>query len=142
VFIGGRQQPWNFSLAHCDHSVFAAVSSDEEVPVGVDLVPREIGQRGFADFWLTSRERRAWRPYDECQSIAKIWAVKEATYKAIGQGEPFEPTRFEVLLTADGLTCCWNGPTPSSTPRIEVFDAGPHVAVMVAINKVLSENRA
>jgi len=139
VFVGGRQQPWRLSLAHCEDSVFAAASKDNNVSVGVDLVPREIGGRGFAECWLTPQEHRAWGSFGEDQGLAKIWAVKEAAYKAGGQGESFQPTSYEVLPAENGLTCSWNGSAQFSIPRIEFFDADPHLGVLVTLHKIQSE---
>ena len=139
AIIGGRQQPWRLSLAHGEDSVFAAASNDENVSVGVDLVPRAIGRRGFAECWLTSRERRAWGRLGDPLRLAENWAVKEAVYKAAGQGESFQPTSYEVLPAENGLTCSWNGSAQFSIPRIEFFDADPHLGVLVTLHKIQSE---
>jgi len=99
VFLDGRAQPWSLSISHSDVSVLVALSCDGSAWVGVDLVPPGALGANRLDPWLTPRERE-WLstvPEGERRAGASIvWAIKEATYKAIGGGARFVPRRVEA----------------------------------------------
>jgi phosphopantetheinyl transferase len=99
VLVDGQAQPWSLSIAHGETSLLVALSCDREVRVGVDLVPRAAGDARALDGWLTSRERE-WLdtiPHEErATGVSTLWAIKEAAYKAAGDGTRFVPRRVEA----------------------------------------------
>jgi phosphopantetheinyl transferase len=104
--LAGRQLCWTLSISHSDRAVLAAVAP-AGVAVGVDLAPSEqrLG-RGFWELWFSPEERR-WLNDQKCQSVLAAWAVKEAAYKALNRGEPFEPRGWKVEPCASGGWNCW-----------------------------------
>ena len=99
VFLDGQAQPWSLSIAHSDVSVLVALSCDGRAWVGVDLVPLgAFGAHGL-DPWLTPREREWLSTVSAGErrvGASMVWAIKEATYKAVGAGARFVPGRVEA----------------------------------------------
>lgn len=125
VSVDGQHQPWSLSIAHTRSAALVALAGDAHVSVGVDLVVPVSCGPGFARLWLTGAER-AWvgNPPDPIRT-ARVWAVKEAVYKACNQGEPFRPARIEVFPRPGGqyMSSCDSRPLPrGSAIRVLQFD--------------------
>jgi phosphopantetheinyl transferase (holo-ACP synthase) len=89
--VAGRVAQIAISLSHVEGLVAAAVTST--AGVGIDLVdPAEAG-RGL-DFWFTPEEL-ALEP-DEGLLRARLWAAKEAAYKAAGLDEELRPRTVAI----------------------------------------------
>ena len=82
LLVGGRAAGLAVSLSHVEGLAAAAVA--EGLGVGVDLVDPADAGRGL-DFWF-SPEELALEP-DEGLLRARLWAAKEAAYKAAGLDE-------------------------------------------------------
>jgi hypothetical protein len=141
VFLDGRVQPWSLSIAHSDASILVALSCDAGVWVGADLVPcGAFGARGL-DAWLSPRERE-WlgtAPAGERPARASIlWAIKEATYKAVGGGERFMPRRVEACAgPADSWRALVDGRAIAGTVRVATTET--EVAAVVTVGGRPSE---
>jgi 4'-phosphopantetheinyl transferase len=113
MLLNGRRLPWSLSIAHTRRAVLAALSSAPGTRIGVDLVVPESYGRGFAATWFSPCERHA-AERGACCSLATLWAVKEAAYKATGGARPFDPRAIEVdlagqtaeLSTANAVRVC------------------------------------
>lgn len=94
------QQPLSLSLAlsHFNCSALVAISDEERIRLGVDLVAPEAVRPSVQRTWFTECERQFARQSDD--AAAQIWAAKEAAYKAMHRGEPFQPLQFEVTPTS------------------------------------------
>ena len=91
VAVAGRVARLAVSLSHVEGLVAAAVAASGGV--GIDLVdPAEAG-RGL-DFWFTPEEL-ALEP-DEGLLRARLWAAKEAAYKAAGLDEELRPRTIAI----------------------------------------------
>jgi 4'-phosphopantetheinyl transferase EntD len=88
--------PLHVSLAHAGGTVWAALSTSPHHRVGIDIVPRESFHDRAAGLWCTKAEQRWLRHACDQSLAARLWAVKEAVYKATNRGEPFVPARIEV----------------------------------------------
>ncbi len=96
VSILGQTFSWSLSIAHTDRAVLVALACEPGMTVGVDIVgPAKFG-RGFAEMWFTAAERRTVQVAGS-ELATQLWAVKEAVYKAAGNGRPFAPRAIEVL---------------------------------------------
>ncbi len=141
VFLDGRVQPWSLSIAHSDASILVALSCDAGVWVGADVVPRDaFGAHGL-DGWLTQREL-AWLstvPVVERPARASIlWAIKEATYKAVGGGGRFVPRRLEACA---GPEDSWHALVDGRAIRalVGVATTETEVTAVVTVGGPLSE---
>lgn len=98
VWLDGRSLPVSLSISHTDQSVLVALVCRAGVSVGVDLVDHAILRARFVEFWFTEAERRWLETKTDSRWTAAVWAVKEAVYKAVNQGEAFRPRAIEVVL--------------------------------------------
>lgn len=138
LLVAGRAARATVSLSHVEGLVAAAVGST--AGVGIDLVdPAEAG-RGL-DFWFTPEEL-ALEP-DEGLLRARLWAAKEAAYKAAGLDEELRPRT--VVIESLGLHAfTWTARSGFArvTGSGRFLTAGRHVvAVAVAPNKVPASGR-
>jgi len=132
LLVAGRVAGIAVSLSHVAGLVAAAVATSPGV--GVDLVdPAEAG-RGL-DFWLTPEEL-ALEP-DEGLLRARLWAAKEAAYKAAGLDEELRPRT--VSIESLGLhTFTWSARSSFTTAAGagRFLSTGRHVvAVAVAASR-------
>jgi len=105
VEVAGTPQSWCLSIAHSDRSVFVAIATEPGASVGVDLTQHGKYGTGFLRTWFTKREQKFLASADDGE-IAACWAIKEAVYKAVNNGEPFVPRRVEVRKEAHGIYAC------------------------------------
>jgi hypothetical protein len=95
VYLDGQWLPWNVSLAHSDRIVSAAIVLACQGSIGIDLVDLASLSVGPLKYWLTSAE--AGRAADRL-SMGMTWSLKEAIYKASGDGAPFFPRRIDTSV--------------------------------------------
>lgn len=132
LLVAGRAGRAAVSLSHVEGLVAAAVGS--AVGVGVDIVdPAEAG-RGL-DFWFTPEEL-ALEP-DEGLLRPRLWAAKEAAYKAAGLDTELRPRA--VTIESLGLhVFTWTARSGFTTAAGagRFLAAGRHVvAVAVALER-------
>ena len=95
-----RLQPLDISITHAGRHVAVAIASDERV--GVDLVrPGDI-QSDRLRPWFTPAEQTI--AETESLTLADLWAMKEAAYKATSGQRPFRPADYPVTAER-GWTC-------------------------------------
>jgi phosphopantetheinyl transferase (holo-ACP synthase) len=108
VALRGRTLPWSVSISHSDDVVAAAICLESGFAVGIDAVAYNSASLSALNRWFTPTERR-WIGQEPSRA-ALVWAAKEATYKAINNGEPLVPEEIEIIRTEDGtLTCGYRG---------------------------------
>lgn len=134
----GERLALNVSLSHTADGILAAVSGSPESRVGLDLtrladvVPENLKP------WLTPNERDAIVPNDS-ESIATIWAMKEAIYKAACFDEGFSPLRIEAIpcqsrraIETTEWQCRFFG-RPIGRIAIKTWKLEGHVAAIVVL---------
>ena len=139
LLVAGRATGMAVSISHVEGLVAAAVGST--AGVGIDLVdPAEAG-RGL-DFWFTPEEL-ALEP-DEGLLRARLWAAKEAAYKAAGLDEELRP-RSVMIESLAPRTFTWTAHSRfvSAAGSGRFLAAGRHVvAVAVATRRGASAAEA
>lgn len=128
--IAGRLMPWRLSISHSDRGVLVSLSVDPNLRVGVDLASREEADPAALGFWFTEAEREAGCLSDPRQA-ATCWAIKEAAYKALNDGEPFVPHRYEVVRLDDGYGVRCDD--ADELIPVEIWDIDGHVAALVVM---------
>jgi phosphopantetheinyl transferase len=93
VLLGNRLLDCPLSISHTSRGVLVALGSNGH-PVGVDLCDVAPVAPGFLRLWFTPLEQ-SWIGTDRHRS-ATVWAIKEAVYKAVSQGAPWNPREIEV----------------------------------------------
>jgi hypothetical protein len=128
ILVHGRPAPTGISLSHIDGLVAAACG--ESGGLGIDLVdPAEAG-RGL-DFWFTPDEL-ALEP-DEGLLRARLWAAKEAAYKAAGIDEELRPRTVTIESLSPGRFA-WTarGRYAAAAGGGRFITAGRHVVAVAA----------
>jgi len=108
LLIDGTAQPLSLSIAHSDRGVLVAIGDAATTSVGVDLVARGAISHQLA--WTFTAAERQWisAAHDDAGAAEKLWARKEALYKACQRGEGFQPATIEAV--------------PGSPPRFSNLD--------------------
>lgn len=97
VWRGGVEQSCSLSISHSARGVLVALVAGSEATLGVDLSDTAELSPGLVKLWFTADER-AWLDDSGNLDLARyIWCAKEALYKALSQGESFDPRKVEVL---------------------------------------------
>ena len=126
LFVEGRPARQKISLSHIEGLVAAAVSNGSGV--GIDLVdPAEAG-RGL-DFWL-SPDELALEP-DEGLLRARLWAAKEAAYKAACLDDELRPKTVTIRsLAPHAFTWTARSGFTTATGDGRFLAAGRHVVAV------------
>ncbi len=131
VFLRGRPLDCSLSISRAGGVVLVGMGARPGVQVGVDLTAPFEPASGFLDLFVTARER-AWLETGR-HNIASFWAVKEAAYKAVNQGGPFEPRCIEAQPGRSGAFGFRNrddGPAFHGCARL--LAVGPVIGALVA----------
>jgi 4'-phosphopantetheinyl transferase EntD len=106
IFVSGRPIEWALSIAHTSRGVLVALATRGRTSLGVDLVMPQ--RRGESLDWCLTPAERNWLAAlpRHTRPIERLWAMKEAAYKACQRGEGFAPERIEVVRSASGR---WQG---------------------------------
>ncbi len=132
VRLAGDWQPWSLSISHTDRGVLAALCTENEVSLGVDLAGLESPGPGFLRLWFTDDEI-AWIERDHRADRASfLWAAKEALFKACNRGEGFDPRQFEVLAQ-DG--CRYRGRAIDAC-RLRSWTLDGQVAALATVGQI------
>ncbi len=128
ILVHGRPSTAGISVSHVEGLVAAACA--ESAGVGIDLVdPAEAG-RGL-DFWFTPDEL-ALEP-DEGLLRARLWAAKEAAYKAAGIDEELRPRTVTIeSLSPGGFAWTARGRYAAVAGGGRFLTAGRHVVAVAA----------
>lgn len=132
VSLAGRELECGLSIAHSQRGVLVAVSAGRSV-IGVDLCDALTATPGFLRLWFTAAEQ-SWIQADSTRA-ATAWAIKEAVYKAIGQGAAWNPREVEVLrAAAGGYECRYQG-QPVERLALVVCGLDGHVAAIASSDR-------
>ena len=93
VYVGGRLQGWRVSISHGRQVCGAAASLAEDASLGIDIVDLSAQVDRLSEHWFAPEER-GW--CEQGVSAAVIWGLKEAVFKAIGDGARFRPRQICV----------------------------------------------
>jgi phosphopantetheinyl transferase len=134
VAIGGRAMPWSLSISHTETAALVALCTVPGLSVGVDLVHAASPSRGFLRMWFDGPERELMAAGD-WQEPCRIWAIKEAVYKAVNHNDPFAPRQVRVRRAWGGeYTCTYRGVDLSGRCRIATWPSGEHVIAMAGVD--------
>lgn len=104
VCVAGNPLFRSISISHDASGVLVACSRSSTFVPGVDLVVEGPANPGFLRLWFNDSERTRLAAVHSGPRIA--WGVKEATYKALQQGERFTPRAFTVNPQSESVWNC------------------------------------
>jgi len=134
VWQAGRELPLSLSVSHVEQAVLVALADEAQTRVGVDLLALGVVQTSVQNSWFTKDERAIAREYP--RGPAQIWTAKEATYKALNDGESFAPRQVVVERLLDS-SCTCRYQTKTGLKRLDVKTwqtADGHLAAFTSIN--------
>ncbi len=136
VTLAGRRLVYSLSISHTCDRVLVGGTNRFGLTVGVDLVRmRRLGS-AFERSWLTGAEATLLRQNQVDMTVADIWAMKEAVYKACNRGEAFTPRSIEIHLAADGTTVRYHGRNLRNRCRVRVWRWGDEVAAVATYRRL------
>jgi len=140
VWVGGSRLDYEFSISHTHQSVVVTGTNRCGFSVGVDLVNRRSLGPAFERSWLTEAESTA-RETEQCNlTVADVWAMKEAVYKACNRGEPFAPRRVEIVCRAEGTTVRFGGHDLSDRCYVRAWRSGEEIIAMATYQRFHEPN--
>jgi phosphopantetheinyl transferase len=135
VMINGRSARCSLSISHIKSAVIVAICDDPSVTVGVDLVQKAELGKGFLRAWFDEDEQSRINP-DDAAEICRLWAIKEAVYKAANQNDPFAPRRIRLRTGSAGeYQCTYRGVELGDRCRVTTWECGDHIAALAAIQR-------
>jgi len=114
AYFCGRPAATSISLAHTDVGVLVAVCLSGERKLGVDLVQPTATSTTLE--WTFTDAELDWLRDRGPHAAERLWAMKEALYKACQRGEGFAPRSIEVV--------------PGQSPRYPDFDAAKNLVAL------------
>ena len=96
----------HFNLSHTGTRIAIAISSDYEVGVDIEALPRNRMTDQVVERFCSQEENTIWRSVSESNkplSFCKLWTLKEAYVKALGEG---------LAMRLDGFAIDWRPQTP------------------------------
>jgi len=100
-YLPAAPQLW-FSFASCQLGVLGAWSSTHRIGVDLEDQTRDVEAVGLARQFFSQAEAEAveWAGgQDRARTFYRLWSLKEAALKSIGEGLPFGLEAFEFELT-------------------------------------------
>ncbi len=96
-YIPDNKYELQFNLSHSDDLIVFAFSVGTEIGVDIERVKKIEDMNGVADICFTRFETN-WMKSTESstETFYKIWTIKEAFIKAIGEGFAFSPKDIEL----------------------------------------------
>lgn len=129
VCVAGQELNWGLSIAHSRRGVLVAVALDANV--GVDLVASDECRAESLAWCFSSAERRwlAALPRHD-HGAERLWAMKEAVFKACHAGEGFAPQRIEIVPN-----CKQIGSSSRIVRQLQCWRVDAHVAALAVADR-------
>jgi phosphopantetheinyl transferase len=129
VSVRGEQLDWGLSIAHSNRGVLVAVAADASV--GVDLVcSKECRRESLV--WCFSAAERRWLAAlpSHGHGAERLWAMKEAVFKACPTSQGFAPQRIEIV-SLDAQP----GAASAGVRRLQCWRVDAHVAALAVADR-------
>ena len=139
ILLNQQKLPYALSITHSDTNLLVALSTSPETQVGVDLCRLTPLPPSFLQSWFTDSERERISGISEenqqrTKEICRLWAAKEAIYKACNRGESFAPRQVEVSWNPEPWICRYYDNVLEDELRLETWEIDGHVAVAATLS--------
>jgi phosphopantetheinyl transferase len=136
IMFGGHRLAYSLSISHTGDAVLVGGTNRFGVSVGVDLVRMRSLGAAFERSWLTDAEAAFLKQNRDDMSVADIWAMKEAVYKAVHRGESFAPRSVVILLEPEGTTVHYHGRNLRERCHVRIWRLGGQVAAVAMYQRL------
>ncbi|MBI84182.1 MAG: hypothetical protein CMJ81_13355 [Planctomycetaceae bacterium] len=139
ICLKQRELPYTLSITHSDTNFLVALSTSAETKVGVDLCHLAPLPASFLTNWFTDSERERIDQISDgeeqrTKEVCRLWAAKEAIYKACNRGESFAPRQVEVSWNTGPWTCRYYDNVWKDELRLKTWEVDGHVAVTATLS--------
>ena len=132
VRVDGIRQPGSVSISHADGWTAVALTTADGLGVGIDLTIVHPRNSALRRLWLTPREQQLVEHSDDRElSLAALWSIKEALFKATARSQRFIPREWETTVEARTLRCFQAGVFVPADIRL--FRFSPNAVACLAI---------
>lgn len=136
--LAGPVSSIRFNLSRTDAQWLLAVARGREVGVDVERVDRAVDVDAVAARLFSARERATLRGLDgerKVRAFFRVWACREATVKAMGEGMFSHSDRFEVEADPGRPVGAWPAGDGAFPWRLGVVPVpADHVAILAVEN--------
>jgi phosphopantetheinyl transferase len=136
VTIAGQPLPVSLSISHTRLAVLVALCAVPGVSIGADLVPCAPLGNGLMEFWFDEQEQLL---AENCGALeaCRLWAAKEAVYKAANENDSFAPRQISLARAVVGgeFRCTYRGAALGDRCRISTWDCDEHFAVIAVVDR-------
>jgi phosphopantetheinyl transferase len=135
VTVAGLPAPISLSISHTKRGVLVAVCEAPGVSIGVDLVEGTPLGNGFVQSWFDEQERLVASADGEL-AACRLWAAKEAVYKAVNQNDPFAPRQISLHRGAgEEIRCSYRGVDLGDRCWIRTWGCDGQFAAVAVFNR-------
>jgi len=133
VTIAGHPLSGTLSISHTRSAALVAISTTPGITIGADLVQKMALGTGFREAWFDDLERRSAEGSDAFETC-RLWAAKEAVYKAVNQNDPFTPRQISLRGGERGeYRCSYRGVDLGDRCQVHAWDCDDHVAALAIL---------
>ncbi|QEG35089.1 4'-phosphopantetheinyl transferase family protein [Bythopirellula goksoeyrii] len=136
IKFGENRLGYSLSISHTCDAVLVGGTNRSGVSVGVDLVEMRSLSAGFERSWLTDTEIALLHKNKDHLTVADIWAMKEAVYKAVHNGESFAPRNVEICPEPDGIIVFYRGKDISDRCKVRVWRFRGQIAAVATYQRL------
>lgn len=136
IMLGGHRLAYSLSISHTCDAVLVGGTNRFGISIGVDLVQMRALGAAFERSWLTEAESTCLRENEGEMTVADIWAMKEAVFKAVHRGESFAPRSVEIHLKPEGMTVFYHGRNLGDRCHLRVWRLGDEVAAVATYQRL------
>lgn len=136
IKYGENRLGYSLSISHTCDAVLVGGTNRFGVSIGVDLVEMRSLSAGFQRSWLTDNEISLLQQNEDHMTVADIWAMKEAVYKAVHDGESFAPRNVEICLEPDGITVFYLRRNISERCKVRVWRFRGQIAAVATYQRL------
>ncbi len=133
ILLGESRIDYSLSISHTDNMIAAALSHDQSVTVGVDLVSTSHTRAESLLLWMTPRERKWLTNSGNEREVLKAWGLKEAIYKATNRGEHFVPHRIEILPNGKSRYQCFVNNQLVQGLQLDIKERDSHLMIAAGV---------
>lgn len=106
LIIDGIDSGRTISISHAGKMICAGIGLSPEARFGLDITPLEAVTSAVVRSFFSKHEKKMMIATPGRSFAEQLWCVKEATYKALCETEPFMPRLFQSTSQGEGFFIC------------------------------------
>ncbi|MDR1491522.1 MAG: 4'-phosphopantetheinyl transferase superfamily protein [Planctomycetaceae bacterium] len=99
--VDKKPTPTAITITHSESMIGVGIALSETIRLGMDVASLETVSQKIVKTFFQKEERQMVYSFPDEHWAERLWCVKEAAYKALNDGEPFMPSRFNIASRDD-----------------------------------------